>query len=54
MFDLITGNIERPLRERSPLSKLVAAVLHVFVVSVQYCVLATPEPLPSPGVSATV
>lgn len=28
MFDLISGNLERPLRERSLLSKVVAAVIH--------------------------
>lgn len=34
MFDLITQDTERPLRERSPLSKLVALVMHVTVVAV--------------------
>jgi len=28
--------------------------VHVFVVSVQDCVLATPDPVPSPGVNVTV
>jgi protein TonB len=34
MFDLITGTQERPLRERSLTSKIVAAVAHIFVILV--------------------
>ena len=34
MFDLITGTQERPLRERSLTSKIVAAVAHILVILV--------------------
>jgi protein TonB len=34
MFDLITGTQERPLRERSLPSKIVAAVMHIVVILV--------------------
>jgi protein TonB len=34
MFDLITGTQERPLRERSLTSKIVAAVMHIVVILV--------------------
>ena len=33
MFDLITGTIERPLRERAPTSTVVSIVLHVVVLT---------------------
>ena len=33
MFDLIAGNVERPLRERSPRSQVVAVVGHIVVVT---------------------
>ena len=39
MFDLITGTIERPLRERSVGSKVVAAVVHSVVI---LCVVGIP------------
>src|ERR1700681_4166433 len=34
MFDLITGTQERPLRERSLTSKIVAAMAHIVVILV--------------------
>src|ERR1700722_11971106 len=34
MFDLITGTQERPLRERSLTSKIVAAVAHILIILV--------------------
>ena len=34
MFDLITGNTERPLRERAPGSKVLSIVLHVVILTV--------------------
>ena len=33
MFDLITGTMERPLRERAPGSKITAIVVHVIVLT---------------------
>jgi len=33
MFDLITGNAERPLRERAPGSKVVSIALHIVVLT---------------------
>ena len=33
MFDLITGTLERPLRERAPGSKTTSIVLHVVVLT---------------------
>jgi protein TonB len=39
MFDLITGTMERPLRERAPGSKITAIVVHVIVLTL---VLAIP------------
>jgi protein TonB len=33
MFDLITGSVERPLRERAPGSKVVSIVLHIVVLT---------------------
>ena len=33
MFDLITGTMERPLRERAPGSKITSIVVHVVVLT---------------------
>jgi hypothetical protein len=33
MFDLITGTMERPLRERASGSKITAIVVHVIVLT---------------------
>lgn len=33
MFDLLAGTLERPLRERAPLSKVVAALIHGVVLT---------------------
>lgn len=48
MFDLIADETERPLRERSPRSKLTALVMHVIVVTavIMLPVLRATNPLP--------
>jgi protein TonB len=49
MFDLITGSTERPLRERSPRSKLVAIAVHgVVLAGVVAISLTAADVLPPP------
>lgn len=57
MFDLITGNAERPLRERAPRSKVVSASVHLLAGMTLAAIplfRRPPVPAPSPGMLAFV